>query len=288
MPLLPRAKRRAMNAARRAQLVEWKAQNGVDAETKVFVMDPPSKNPQADLAVKEHLEALGWHLNPATEAPESLMFDMRFQRLRRRKSRDAGGSPSGGVLGGDHGKVGPPPSADDEPLAPFQISNHFRCTSDLTTKDGLANTLRSCRFSGDLEPDDFAPRSYCMDVPSDLALFYDDYRQVAAECVLHQIVRYACANGGAVAAVNQGLLDAALAVCQRHVRANDMCSEDPADKMKDQKDPGSITDQPVSAAEWEVLMAAQRNPTSVKGWHGVRVADSILLSPDGPPNQVRP
>lgn len=70
---IPRAKRRALNAARRAQLVEWKEENGVDEDTKVFVMDAPSKNPQADLAVRDHLEDLGWHLNPATEPPESLV-----------------------------------------------------------------------------------------------------------------------------------------------------------------------------------------------------------------------
>ena len=55
-------------------------------------------------------------------------------------------------------------------------------------------TLRGCRFAGDLEADDFAPRAYCMDLPADVGNFYDDYRKVAAECVLCEFVRSAAGH----------------------------------------------------------------------------------------------
>ena len=82
------ARAKKANAARRRELRAWKEENGVDPDTKVFVMDAPAKNKQGDLAVRDYLEALGWHYNEAVEPPESLMFDLRFQRLRRRSSRD--------------------------------------------------------------------------------------------------------------------------------------------------------------------------------------------------------
>ena len=70
------ARAKKANAARRRELRAWKEENGVDRDTKVFVMDAPAKNKQGDLAVRDYLEALGWHYNEAVEPPESLMLDI--------------------------------------------------------------------------------------------------------------------------------------------------------------------------------------------------------------------
>jgi hypothetical protein len=181
----PRTRR--ANAVRRKELRAWKEEHGVSPDTKVFVLDPPTKNPQGDLAVQQYLEALGWHYNTATEPPNSLFFDLRFQRLRRRSSRDRlkpGGAeaatPSSSSSSDDDDDddekeeeeedsedEGSPRLADlglpgGQMLAPFQSTNHYTHTGCVTSKTGLVRTLADCRFLGDLDPDHFAPRAYCI------------------------------------------------------------------------------------------------------------------------------
>ena len=280
---------RRANASRRRELAEWKAQNGLDASTKVFTMDAPTEKPQGDIAVREYLLGEGWHENTATEPPESLLFDLRFQRLRRRASRDLAKQPGGDDSDDDESPSSPMPpkqrqpkcfSAGD-PVAAFQLTNHYTQTGCITTKTGLVKTLEHSRFLGNAEPDDFSPRAYCMEVPSDMQTFYDDFRQVAAECVLFGIVER-CTARPQEERVNQGLLDVCESICQRKLRA----------LLIDSGDPEGFVN-PVTNVEWEVLRAAQRLTVAStdrgvdfekSGWRGVISSEPIeLLDTPEPP-----
>lgn len=266
------ARAKKANAARRRELRAWKEENGVSADTKVFVMDAPAKNRQGDEAVREYLEGLGWHYNEAVEPPESLLFDLRFQRLRRRSSRDRVKDTEGqgeswhasGAAGGD-------------PLAPFQLTNHYTHSGVITTKTGLVRTLQDVRFMGDADPDEFAPRAYCINNADEMAVFYDDYRRVAAECALFGIVERATA---AETVVNRALLDACEAICTRQLAATpDLDDEDP-------KASGGLIVTPVKAVEWEVLRAAQELTAAQRGdfshgWRGI-ISDQEIQLPETP------
>eukprot|EP01043_Picozoa_sp_COSAG02_P009619 COSAG02_NODE_329_length_24516_cov_11.403448_4_plen_1184_part_00 len=267
------ARARKANAARRRELRAWKEENGVPHDTKVFVMDAPAKNKQGDEAVRDYLEGLGWHYNEAVEPPESLMFDLRFQRLRRRSSRDRVKDAEG---------QGEPwhatSAAGGDPLAPFQLTNHFTHSGCITTKTGLVRTLQHVRFMGDADPDEFAPRAYCINDPDDMAVFYDDYRRVAAECALFGIVERSSNGTATNIVVNKALLDACEAICARKLAA--------APDLEDEetKASGGSIVTPVKAVEWEVLRAAQELTTAQRGdfshgWRGV-ISDQKLQLPE--------
>eukprot|EP01046_Picozoa_sp_COSAG06_P047547 COSAG06_NODE_6938_length_2706_cov_4.680092_1_plen_838_part_01 len=268
------ARTRKANAARRRELRAWKEENGVDADTKVFVMDALARNKHGDLAARDYLEGLGWHYNEAVEPPESLMFDLRFQRLRRRSNRDRVKDAEGEGSESWHANS----NSGGDPLAPFQVTNHYTHSGSITTKTGLVRTLQDTRFMGDAEPDDFAPRAYCINNADDMAVFYDDYRRVAAECALFGIVERGSEDATKDALVNRALLDVCEAICMRQlVAAPDLDEEDP-------KATGGSIVTPVKHVEWEVLRGAQELTAAKRGdfshgWRGI-ISDQKIQLPE--------
>ena len=264
---------RKANAARRRELRAWKEEHGVDSGTKVFVMDPPAKNRQGDEAVREYLEGLGWHLNEAVEPPESLLFDLRFQRLRRRSSADREKEEDGESPRTSRNSV---LQATGEALAPFQLTNHFRHSGCITTKTGLVRTLNDALFLGDGDPDEFAPRAYCMAAKDELAVFLDDFRRVAAECCLFGI------QERAEEPVNKGLLEVCEAICKQHLESLDLVQRG-ADSNSRRT---AVTD-----LEWEVVRAAQVLTVATRGdfasgWRGVTTNRPIELPAEPQPPEV--
>ena len=273
------ARARKQNAARRRELRAWKEENGVSPSTRVFVMDGPAKNPKCVcVAVKDYLEGLGWHHNEAVEPPESLMFDMRFQRLRRRSSRDKVKQQQEEGGGDGESWHANSSSSNGDALAPFQLTNHYTHSGSITTKTGLVRTLNDVRMMGDAEPDDFAPRAYVVNQAEEMAVFYDDYRRVAAECTLFGIVERGSQSATADAVVNRALIDVCEAICARQVAALPDLDEE------DSKACGGNIVTPVRHVEWEVLRAAQEQTTEQRGhfnhgWRGV-VSDKEIKLPE--------
>ena len=71
-----------------------------------------------------------------------------------------------------------------ESLRREQIVNHFQKSSHITTKAGLNKTLKSCRWSSDVDPNSFYPVAFDLSQEEEL----DDYVQDFKFYQLHSLI----------------------------------------------------------------------------------------------------
>ena len=121
---------------------------------------------------------LGWFLNPERDTP---FFDLKFTL-----------------------------SASDinfDLLDEFQVVNHFKGVSCLTTKAGLIRTLNKIDFFGLSYKDkhQFFPRSYDLSVDEDVQDFHHDYYCLYAEGILGRLLKR-CTTGREKPRANLGVV----------------------------------------------------------------------------------
>lgn len=133
----------------------WLKRNKLPPNTKVFIIS------NAYQCIRDALVNRGWIENPGFE---SNCFHFKYTL----KSRD---------LGLDQ-------------LLDNQIVNHFSKASNITTKVGLAKTLKNCIWNCSSDPDFFFPRCYDANEESDYADFNNYYKLLRTECYLKKFVMY--------------------------------------------------------------------------------------------------
>ncbi len=96
-----------------------------------------------------------------------------------------------------------------------QMTNHFKCSTCLTTKVGLLHTLRNCHFFGNHHSDmyDFFPRSYSLSYPQDLQGFLDDYFCLQAVASLQKLLEKYQVNKHTI--INIGVLNILIGVVNK-------------------------------------------------------------------------
>lgn len=110
-------------------------------------------------------------------------------------------------------------------LKPHQVVNHFeRVDRALTTKQGLAASLRDLPMLERVDADAFFPRSFDLSVPEEYAAFEADFKWGAAEGVVKRALRDGALRPDGVPDLDT--LRAALQVCATRVRFLHHLSED--------------------------------------------------------------
>ena len=138
-----------------------------------------------------------------------------------------------------------------EQLQPWQLTNHFMKNVAITTKVGLARSLKHLSWHDEVECDDIFPRCYDLNSPFEMQAFLDDYRNLAAQSILKEVTSASNAGESSKLMVNSAVLDVAMRVARKQAF--------PAiDDDAYLDDPKATVDVPVTDLEWEVIGHAMR------------------------------
>eukprot|EP01137_Pigoraptor_chileana_P006320 Opistho-2@3147 len=77
-----------------------------------------------------------------------------------------------------------PSDVDHKTLSKDHVMNHFRGSSEVTTKLGLCRNLKSLPWFDSTDPDTFYPRCHSLDNEEGREDFIEDFRTTAALCIL--------------------------------------------------------------------------------------------------------
>jgi hypothetical protein len=199
---------------------DWKRKNGVPLDAKVFSMTGWYP------CVKQALLDRGWYFNSDRE---SFFFDLKWT-LRSNE-------------------------LNQEQLQPWQLTNHFMKNVAITTKVGLARSLKHLSWHDEVECDDIFPRCYDLNSPVEMQAFLDDYRNLAAQSILKEVISASTSGEGSNLMVNTAVLDVAMRVARKQA----FPSIDADEYLDDMK---ATLDMPVTDLEWEVLGHAMRQQQS--------------------------
>jgi len=165
-------------------LHEWKRRNQVESPRKVFVV----LGGYPDFA--RAMERRGWLRN---RDPESPFFDLKWTL----QARDI-----------DHSRL-----KDD------QVTNHFQKNREITTKVGLGNNLKTCKWITDHDMDEFFPRCFDLSDPLERHDFVEDFKMTKAQAVLRLFLKHL--EGKTPMTFSATVMQVALAVWERALREPD-------------------------------------------------------------------
>ena len=209
---------------------EWAAirkEYNVSAGTRVFTMDgnfPGVRDALLDRGWVEHHE------------PDSRCFDLKWTI-----------------------KTG---AIDFSQLQPQQIVNHFKKNRAVTTKVGLARSLRELKWFEEIDSDSFFPRSYDLDDMEEVQTFTEDFMLVAAQNELRAFLEADAQD----AKHRLQTAQLALIACEdfvRHWQAdyNESDEDDPGKSDEDSETAGEVHNEKtgretsrLSAEEWSLLL----------------------------------
>ncbi|CAE8632927.1 unnamed protein product [Polarella glacialis] len=131
------------------------------------------------------------------------------------------------------------------------LFNHFQNNRELTTKVGLANSLRMLAVDEQVDIDAFFPRCYDMSATSEREDFILDYRRCAALNVVKQHVRL---KSTALSGLGGGSYVCDLDVLRTAVRALQLWLKDLDGSYFDDELAGVPREQPLSRQDWDALV----------------------------------
>eukprot|EP00741_Cyanophora_paradoxa_P013406 tig00020685_g12945.t1 len=199
---------RKSGAAEEIELAIWRKRNGIGESTKVFIITGCYPD------VRRSLLARGWFENTDQESP---WFDLKWA-LRGKE-------------------------IDHKNLKRNQIVNHFSKNTEVTTKVGLARNLRNLQWFENVDIETFFPRCYDLHDPGDRQDWIDDFRCLAAECLLK---RYDAA--GPQSSLEPHFVGLALKAARRRLKESSEFVDEGDIQAQDRV--WSLTRQ-----EWEALVA---------------------------------
>lgn len=144
---------------------------------------------------------------------------------------------------------GPKSQLDYRGLRPPRMANHFEMDAELTTKSGLAASLKEATFCADVDPDSFYPACFFL-TPEGLSDFEREFKVCQAACVLKAWVAHMDAGGAGDAIFEEGVVRVAHDVLSRRFGDVDAL-------LGDDANPAEQGDFRVRSSEWSVLQAVE-------------------------------